>query len=118
LINAFLAVLGTFWFRTQHRREELAIRITSGATPHSLMRLLMGEGILLVTFAYIPALIVAYNLGVADLVNTWPVEWSLGRFIVGGILTYFLLLVVVVFSIWFPARQAMKIQPAEALHGE
>ena len=38
--------------------------------------------ILLVTFAYIPALIVAYNLGVADLVNTWPVEWSLGRFIV------------------------------------
>ena len=66
----------------------------------------------------IPALIVAYNLGVADLVNTWPVEWSLGRFIVGGILTYFLLLVVVVFSIWFPARQAMKIQPAEALHGE
>jgi len=89
LINAFLAVLGTFWFRTQHRREELAIRITSGATPHSLMRLLMGEGILLVTFAYIPALIVAYNLGVADLVNTWPVEWSLGRFIVGGILTYF-----------------------------
>ena len=40
----------------------------------------MGEGILLVTFAYIPALIVAYNLGVADLVNTWPVEWSLGRF--------------------------------------
>ena len=118
LINAFLAVLGTFWFRTQHRREELAIRITSGATPHSLMRLLMGEGILLFTFAYIPALIVAYNLGVADLVNTWPVEWSLGRFIVGGILTYFLLLVVVVFSIWFPARQAMKIQPAEALHGE
>jgi putative ABC transport system permease protein len=61
----------------------------------------MGEGILLVTFAYIPALIVAYNLGVADLVNTWPVEWSLGRFIVGGILTYFLLLVVVVFRILF-----------------
>ena len=118
LINAFLAVLGTFWFRTQHRREELAIRLTSGATPRSLMGLLMGEGILLVTFAYIPALFVAYNLGVSDLVNTWPVEWSIGRFVIGGILTYLLLLLVVVFSIWFPARQAMQIQPAEALHGE
>lgn len=118
LINAFLAVLGTFWFRTQHRREELAIRLTSGATPRSLMGLLMGEGILLVTFAYIPALFVAYNLGVSDLVNTWPVEWSIGRFVIGGILTYLLLLLVVVFSIWFPACQAMQIQPAEALHGE
>jgi len=78
----------------------------------------MGEGILLVTFAYIPALFVAYNLGVSDLVNTWPVEWSIGRFVIGGILTYLLLLLVVVFSIWFPARQAMQIQPAEALHGE
>lgn len=118
LVNAFMAILGTFWFRTQHRREELAIRLTTGATPRSIMQLLMGEGILLVTFAYIPALVVAYNLGISDLVNTWPVEWSIGRFVIGGMLTYLLLLAVVVFSIWFPARHAMKIQPAEALHGE
>lgn len=36
LANAFLAILGTFWFRTQQRREELAVRLVAGATPHSL----------------------------------------------------------------------------------
>lgn len=118
LANAFLAILGTFWFRTQQRREELAVRLVAGATPRSLQALLMGEGFLLITLAYIPALIVAYNLGVSDLVETWPVEWSFTRFLVGGLVTYLLLLAIAVASIWFPARQAMKIQPAEALHGE
>lgn len=118
LANAFLAILGTFWFRTQQRREELAVRLVAGATPRSLQTLLMGEGFLLITLAYIPALIVAYNLGVSDLVETWPVEWSMMRFVAGGIATYLLLLSIAAISIWFPARQAMKIQPAEALHGE
>lgn len=118
LVNAFLAVLGTFWFRTQQRREELAIRLVTGATPRSLQALLLGEGFLLITFAYIPALVVAYNLGVSDLVETWPVEWSFMRFLIGGIITYLLLLAIAAISIGFPARQAMKIQPAEALHGE
>lgn len=118
LANAFLAMLGTFWFRTQQRREELAIRLVSGATPRSLQALLMGEGFLLITFAYIPALLVAYNLGHADLVETWPVEWSMTRFVIGGGITYLLLLLIGALSIGFPARQAMKIQPAEALHGE
>lgn len=118
LANAFLAILGTFWFRTQQRREELAVRLVTGATPRSLLALLMGEGFLLITFAYVPALVVAYNLGISDLVETWPVEWSAARFLTGGIITYLLLLVIAAVSIWFPARQAMKIHPAEALHGE
>jgi len=118
LVNAFLAVLGTFWFRTQQRREELAVRLVAGATSRGLMRLLMAEGALLVSMAYVPALVVAFNLGHADLVPTYPVTWTVGRFIIGGLLTYVLLLAITVFSIWFPARQAMRIQPAEALHGE
>lgn len=118
LTNAFLAVLGTFWFRTQQRREELAVRLAMGATPHRILTLLMGEGLVLITIAFLPATIVLYNLGYADLVETWPVEWSTLRFILGGLMTYLLLLVIVMISIWFPARGAMKIEPAEALHGE
>ena len=118
LANAFLAILGTFWFRTQQRREELAVRLVAGATPHSLQTLLMGEGFLLTTIAYIPALVVAYNLGISDLVETWPVEWSFTRFLIGGLVTFLLLWAIAAISIWFPARQAMSIQPAEALHGE
>lgn len=92
--------------------------LVAGATPHSLQTLLMGEGFLLITIAYIPALVVAYNLGISDLVETWPVEWSFTRFLIGGLVTFLLLLTIAAISIWFPARQAMSIQPAEALHGE
>lgn len=118
LANAFLAILGTFWFRTQQRREELAVRLVAGATPRGIQLLLMAEGVLLVTFAYVPALVLAYNLGHADLVNTWPVEWSAVRFVSGAAIAYLLLLVITILSIWYPARQAMKIHPAEALHGD
>ncbi len=118
LANAFLAVLGTFWFRTQQRREELAIRLVTGATKRNLQTLLLGEGFLLVTLAYLPALVLAFHLGAADLVTTYPVKWSVGRFFAGGALTYLLLLAVTAVSIAFPARQAMKLRPAEALHGE
>ena len=51
----------------------------------------MGEGFLLITIAYIPALVVAYNLGISDLVETWPVEWSFTRFLIGGLVTFLLL---------------------------
>lgn len=84
----------------------------------AIQTLLMGEGFLLITIAYIPALVVAYNLGISDLVETWPVEWSFTRFLIGGLVTFLLLLTIAAISIWFPARQAMSIQPAEALHGE
>ncbi len=40
------------------------------------------------------------------------------RFLIGGLVTFLLLWAIAAISIWFPARQAMSIQPAEALHGE
>jgi putative ABC transport system permease protein len=118
LVNAFLAILGTFWFRTQERTEEMAVRLVVGSRPRQLMALLMGEGLLLVTLAYIPALIVAYVLGANDLLATYPIEWSFVRFLVSSALTYVLLAAITVFSIGFPARRAMKLNPAVALHGE
>lgn len=118
LVNAFLAILGTFWFRTQQRTEELAIRLVVGATPASLMQMLMLEGIILITLAYLPAMGLGYYLGNAEMVETWPTDWSMTRFGISSLLTYLMLLAVTLFSIWFPARKAMKIEPVEALHGE
>lgn len=63
LMNAFLAVLGTFWFRTQQRRAELGLRVALGSTRVSLRKLLLGEGLILLTLAFIPAIIVGANLG-------------------------------------------------------
>lgn len=118
LINVFLAVLGTFWSRTQYRRQELGIRMALGSTQEHLSRLLMGEGILLLGLTLLPTLIIAYNLWYAQLSSFDPIPFSLGRFFLGMGITYFLLAAVIAVSIWFPARQAMKIEPAEVLHEE
>jgi ABC-type antimicrobial peptide transport system permease subunit len=52
------------------------------------------------------------------LLTTYPIEWGIARFLVSSLLTYVLLAAITVFSIAFPARRAMKLNPAVALHGE
>lgn len=125
LVNVFLGLIGTFWFRTRRRRGEIALRLAMGSTKGQIFRLLTGEGLLLLTLITIPAMIICYNVGIAelkigrtDLISTWPVEWSFIRFLLGSLGAWILIAFMVVTGIWFPARQAMKIQPAEALHEE
>lgn len=125
LVNVFLGLIGTFWFRTRRRRSEIALRLAMGSTKGQIFRLLMGEGLLLLLLVTIPAMIICYNVGIAEmtigrteLITTWPVEWSFIRFLLGTLGAWILIGLMIVVGIWFPARQAMNIQPAEALHEE
>lgn len=125
LVNVLLGLIGTFWFRTRRRRSEIALRLAVGSTKKQVFGLLVGEGLLLLTLVVIPAMIICYNIGIAeltigrtDLISTWPVKWSFFRFILGIIGAWLLIALMVVIGIWFPAQQAMNIQPAEALHEE
>ncbi len=125
LVNVLLGLIGTFWFRTRRRRSEIALRLAVGSSKKQIFGLLVGEGLLLLTLVAIPAMIICYNIGIAeltvgrtDLISTWPVKWSFFRFILGTIGAWLLIALMVVIGIWFPAQQAMNIQPAEALHEE
>lgn len=125
LVNVFLGLIGTFWFRTRRRRSEIALRLAMGSTKNQVFRLLAGEGLLLLALVTLPAMIICYNIGIAEftigrteLISTWPVEWNFVRFLLGSLGAWFLIAFMVMVGIWFPARQAMKIQPAEALHEE
>lgn len=125
LVNVFLGLIGTFWVRTRRRRSEIALRIAMGSSKAQIFRLLIGEGLLLLALVIVPAMIVCYNVGIAEmtvgrteLISTWPVEWSFVRFLLGSIGAWMLIALMVIMGIWFPARQAMNIQPAEALHEE
>lgn len=123
--NVFLGLIGTFWFRTRRRRSEIALRLAMGSTKNQIFRLLTGEGLLLLTLVTLPAMVICYNVGIAELtigrtelISTWPVEWSAVRFLLGSLGAWVLIALMVMMGIWYPARQAMKIQPAEALHEE
>lgn len=125
LINVFLGLVGTFWFRTRRRRSEIALRLSVGSSRKQIRNLLIGEGLILLTLASIPAAIVCYNVAIAEpslgnspLISLWPVEWSGIRFLLGALGAWLLIALMVIIGIWFPAQQAMHIQPAEALREE
>ena len=116
LVNIFLGIIGTFWFRTDYRKAEMGLRLAVGSTRTSLFRLLIAEGVILLTLAIIPAGIISFNIGKADLVDVDRMDFTFVRFICGMLITYLLMAFMIILGIWYPARQAMKIQPAEVLH--
>lgn len=119
LLNIFLGLLGTFWFRTQQRRSEIAFHKAHGATDISIFKRLLCEGWLLLVLVTPLALVIDYNLASLEL-NSWrngtTLEW--GRLLLCAVITFVLIALMIAIGIGIPARKAMKVQPAEALHDE
>ncbi len=120
MINIFLGLLGTFWYRTRQRTSELAVRMSFGAPRSSLFRRLIGEGIILLTVAAviaggIIALLISVEVRpeityMSMIDSTWLIRDS--------IITFLLMLVMIFLGILIPARMAMRINPSRALHDE
>ena len=119
LVNIFLGLLGTFWFRTQQRRSEMALMMAMGSSKRGVFFRLLSEGLMLLILITPLALIVDYHIASAELTPFWNFSsFSIGRFAIGAGITFLLMALMILLGIWFPARKAMKIQPAEALHEE
>lgn len=69
MINIFLGVIGTFWFRTQQRRSEIGLRQALGASRRSIFTQLITEGIILLAVVIIPTVIVLINAWYLDLLS-------------------------------------------------
>ena len=117
LVNIFLGRLGTFWFRTQQRKSEIALHKAHGATNSMVFTRLLSEGWLLLLIITPIALIIDLNLAHAEL-NSWrngtTLEWD--RLLFCGGISFALIALMIAIGIGIPARKAMKIDPAEALH--
>ena len=119
LLNIFLGLLGTFWFRTQQRRGEIALHKVHGATGGAVFRRLLSEGLLLLAVITPLALLIDFNLAHAEM-NAWrngtTLEWD--RLLLCAAISFVLIALMIAIGIGIPARKAMKVQPAEALHAE
>ena len=119
LLNIFLGLLGTFWFRTQQRRSEIALHKVHGASDMSIFTRLISEGLLLLLLVTPVALLIDYNLASMEL-NSWrngtTLEWE--RLLLCTAISFLLIGLMIAIGIGIPARRAMKVQPAEALHDE
>lgn len=118
LVNVFLAIVGSFWFRVKRRRAELGLRMAMGSSRRGLLGFTIGESLLLLTLAALPALLVCGNLLYAEavpLVTGWT---KVASFLVASSLTWLALALVIVLAVWYPAWRAAKVMPAEALREE
>lgn len=118
LLNIFLGLLGTFWFRTQQRVSEIAIRKVNGSTSRSIFFRLISEGMLLLTIATIPAIVIDVVLSWNEFNTSYDGYLSWGRTSICILITYLLMSLMIVLGILIPARRAMRIQPAIALKDE
>ena len=119
MLNIFLGILGTFWFRTQQRRGEIALFKALGSTNHDVFIRQISEGIILLSIATIFATIIDLNLTLANLNKAHDgIYFEPIRFTASVLISYLLTAIMIIIGTWFPARKAMAIQPAEALHEE
>lgn len=118
LVNIFLGISGVFWHRTQHRREELGVRMAFGANRRSLFALLIGEGLILLTIVALPSIILCFNICQAELINLYWMDFTAVRFLISIAVTYLLMAIMIISGIWYPARLAMRLKLVEALYYE
>ncbi len=118
LLCVFLGLLGTFWFRTQQRVSEISIRKVSGATNWNVFRRLTGEGLGLLCIATVPAVAIDYLLAHFEFNSPFEGYLNTERMVACIAGVFLLMALMIIAGIWFPARRAMKVDPAITLRSE
>lgn len=129
LVSLCLGVSGTFWMQTRSRREEVGVMKSFGGRSVYIIRMLLGEGILLATLGTVVGCFIylQYALKEGLYTNMWdkseilPIYWvnifSL-HFIGVSLIVWIILLIVVSIGIYIPARSISRISPVAALRDE
>ena len=115
LVLAAVGLYGVISNIVIQRTSEFGVRLALGATPHALLRHVLGHGLRLAAFGLL--------IGIAG-------AWGLTRFLasimprlaIADPFTYaatsLLLLSITLLACWFPARRATKVDPMIALRAE
>ena len=115
LVNIFLGILGTYWFRTQQRVKEIALRMVSGATRGDIFRRILGEGQILLLLVTPIAIIIDYLLTIYEFTSWYDGYFQPMHFCVSVLAAWILMALMIAVGIYFPARRAMAISPAAAM---
>lgn len=127
-ISLLLGVIGAFWLQTRKRSEEAGIMRSFGATPGYILRMLLGEGVVLTTIACIIgftgylqyALLEGLDLGMSSYQTVgdhWVHDfWT--HFGLVSLIVYLLLLAIVLLGVYIPARNISQVNPVDALKDE
>lgn len=117
--NVFLGLLGTFWFRTQQREHEIAIRRVNGATTRQVFIRTISEGLLILSIITPVAIAIDYSLTQYELnASLYSVFFDPMRFWACAAIAYGVIALMIILGALPPAIRAVKVNPATALSEE
>ena len=118
LVVVFLGFLGTFWFRTQQRSQEIAIRRVNGATQRNVFARLVSEGMILLMVGsaiwIAAAFVLLRNETVREMLDSLR---SMNEAIpyISMVIVVAVLALTIVAGVWMPARKAMRTNVSETI---
>jgi putative ABC transport system permease protein len=115
LLLAVVGIYGLISYYTSQRTHEIGIRMALGAQRGDVMRLVLGEGILLAGLGIAAGLLASYGFAKSLASMRYGVGAAdLFSFAGAAVLFFFVALA----ACWIPARRAMRVEPMEALRYE
>ncbi len=115
LVLAVIGVYGVMSYSVAQRTQEIGIRMALGAKRESIMRLVVGQGMVLVLMAVVVGLLGA--LAAAQVISSLLYGISPRDPATYAAVTGILVLVALV-ACWLPARRASSVSPQTALRSE
>ncbi len=114
LFNIALGLFGVIWYNTGKRYPEIGLRRALGSTAAKIGSLIIGETLVLATFAVIIATVFAVQIPLLNIFGSV----STGTFILSWILAAVFIYFTAAVCALYPAWLAAKKEPATALHYE
>lgn len=126
IVNMFLGIVGTFWFRVQSRRGDIGLRIALGATRKAVKGIYITEAIILLFIASVIATLLCINISAFGVLSDIGMPnlnkefFNLGntQYIINYLVTFAILVLITLVAVWVPAKKASDVQPVEALRDE
>lgn len=131
LMNLCLGVIGTFWLQTRKRKEEVGIMLSFGASPQNIVKLLLGEGVILTVTASLIGFFAYFQYAWYE--GLYSAPWSFGwiklfehdwihhfgiHFAGMAGIVLIILLIIVSIGVYIPARSLSRVNPINALRDE
>jgi ABC-type antimicrobial peptide transport system permease subunit len=107
-----LGIYGVLAYAVSQRRQEIGVRVALGATPRSVLGLVIGQGMTLATIGVVAGIVGALIL--TRVMTTVLYEVRATDPMTFAVVVIVLLGTALVAS-WLPARRAVRIDPVQAL---
>ena len=114
IINVGLGLFGVIWYNTNRRRAEIGLRRALGSSAKKIQRQIIGEALVLSTFAMIFGSFFALQF---PLLGLLPI-FNNTIYTISFTITVLVIYLITSLCAWYPSLIASSIEPADALRDE